>query len=120
MHHSITNIPLALGTTVLFKLLLLSGVQLLQYLFTNSFFISKDLFESSSVVLVSTYCQSDTSTSVSESKYTASDASNDEIATIQYKPVMSLAGNNVLAHYKQSRGYNQILPNIYGLYRCKL
>ena len=42
-------------------------------------------------------------------------------ATIQYKPVMSLAGNNnELAHYEQSHGYNQIshaLSNIHGLYR---
>ena len=29
-------------------------------------------------------------------------------ATIQYKPVTSLAGsNNVLAHYEQSHGYDQ-------------
>ena len=43
-------------------------------------------------------------------------------ATIQYKPVMSLAGNNnTLAHYKQSRGFDQIshaLSNIHGLYGC--
>ena len=30
-------------------------------------------------------------------------------ATIQYKPVTSLAGNNnALAHYEQSRGFDQI------------
>ena len=43
-------------------------------------------------------------------------------ATIQYKPVTSLAGNNkVFAHYKQSHGYDQIshaLSNIHGLYGC--
>ena len=39
--------------------------------------------------------------------------------TIQYKPVMSLAGNNALAHYEQSRGFDQIphaLSNIHSLY----
>ena len=43
-------------------------------------------------------------------------------ATIQYKPVTSLAGNNnALAHYEQSHGFNQILralSNIHGLYGC--
>ena len=43
-------------------------------------------------------------------------------ATIQYKPVTSLAGNNnVVAHYEQSRGFDQIshaLSNIHGLYQC--
>ena len=37
--------------------------------------------------------------------------------------VTSLAGNNVLAHYEQSSGYDQIsLSNIHGLYgySCKL
>ena len=53
MHHSITNIPLVL------QLLLLTRVQLLQCLRTERFLItSKNLFESSCVVLVSTYCQS--------------------------------------------------------------
>ena len=39
---------------------------------------------------------------------------------VQYKPATSLAGNNnALAHYEQSRGYDQIsyaLYNIHGLY----
>ena len=43
-------------------------------------------------------------------------------ATIQYKPVASLAGNNsALAHYEQSHGYHQIshaLSNIHDLYGC--
>ena len=43
-------------------------------------------------------------------------------ATIQCKPVTSFAGNNnVLAHYEQSCGYDQIshaLSNIHGLYGC--
>ena len=45
-------------------------------------------------------------------------------ATIQYEPVTCLAGNNnVLAHYEQSRGFDQIshalsLSNIHGLYGC--
>ena len=43
-------------------------------------------------------------------------------ATIQYKPVTSLAGNNnALAHYKQSHGFNQIshaLSDVRGLYGC--
>ena len=63
----------------------------------NGFFKSKNLFESacSSVVLVITYCRSGISTSVNESESTASGASTDDkTATIQYKPVMSLAGNN--------------------------
>ena len=42
-------------------------------------------------------------------------------ATVHYKPVMSLAdNNNALAHYEQSRGYDQIshaLSNIHGLYK---
>ena len=58
MHHSITNILLVLGMTILFKLLLLTRVQLLQCLRTERFLItSKNLFKSSCVVLVSTYCQ---------------------------------------------------------------
>ena len=47
-------------------------------------------------------------------------ALDDKTATVQYKPATSLAGNsNALAHYKQSRGYDQIshaLSNIHGLY----
>ena len=43
-------------------------------------------------------------------------------ATVHYKPVTSLSGNNnALAHYEQSRGYDQIshaLSNIHGVYRC--
>ena len=42
------------------------------------------------------------------------------MATVQYKPATSLAGNNnTLAHYEESRGYDQIshaLSNIHGLY----
>ena len=45
----------------------------------NSFLTGKDLFESSSVlVLVCTYCQSGISTSVSKSESTASGASIDD------------------------------------------
>ena len=62
-------IPLALGTTALFEIFLLTCVQLLQQ---NGFFTSKDLFESSSVILVSAYCQSGISTLVSKSESTAS------------------------------------------------
>ena len=46
-----------------------------------------------------------------ESNETPSGASalDDKTATVQYKPATSLAGNkNALAHYEQSRGYNQI------------
>ena len=47
-------------------------------------------------------------------------APDDKTATVQYKPATSLAGNNnALAHYEQSRGYDQIshaLSNIHGLY----
>ena len=42
-------------------------------------------------------------------------------ATIQYKPVMSRAGNNNLAHHKQLHGYDQIshsLSNIHDFYGC--
>ena len=66
-------------------------------------------------------------TSVSKSESTASGACtlDDKTATIQYKPATSLPGNNALAHYKQSHGYDQIshaLSNIHGLYgwRCNL
>ena len=61
---------------------------------------------------------------MSESESTASGASTDtsKTATIQYKPVTSLAGNNNgLAHYEQSRGFDQIshaLSDIHGLYGC--
>ena len=61
-------------------------------------------------------------TSVSESASTTSGASalDDKTATVQYKPATSLAGNNnALAHYKESRGYDQIshaLSNVHGLY----
>ena len=61
-------------------------------------------------------------TSVSESTSTTSGASvpDDKMATVQYKPATSLAGNNnTLAQYKQSRGYYQIshaLSNIHGFY----
>ena len=45
-------------------------------------------------------------------------------ATIQYKVVTSLAGNNnAFVHYEQSCGYDQIshaLSNIHGLYKCNL
>ena len=64
---------------------------------------------------------------MSKSESTASGASplDDKTATIQYKPATSLAGNNMLAHYEQSRGYDQIshaLSNIRGSYRwsCNL
>ena len=58
---------------------------------------------------------------MSESESTASGVSalDDKTATVQYKPATSLAGNNALAHYEQSRGYDQIshaLSNIHGLY----
>ena len=60
---------------------------------------------------------------MSESASTTSGASapDDKTATVQYKPSMSLVGNNnALAHYEQSRDYDQIshaLSNIHGLYR---
>ena len=63
------------------------------------------------MVLISTYYQSVILTSVRESESTASGASApyDKTATIQYKPITSRAGNNnMLAHYEQSRGYDQI------------
>ena len=59
---------------------------------------------------------------MSESASTTSGASapDDKTATVKYKPATSLAGNNnALAHYEQSRGYDQIshaLSNIHGLY----
>ena len=59
---------------------------------------------------------------MSESASTTSGTSapDDKTATVQYKPATSLAGNNnALAHYEQSRGYDQIshaLSNIHGLY----
>ena len=47
---------------------------------------------------------------MSESESTASGASTDDkTATVQYKPVRSLArNNNALANYEQSRGFDQI------------
>ena len=116
---SITNIPLALGTTVLFKFFPLTCVQLLQTCRQNSFFINKNLFKSSSVVLVSTYCQSGISTLVSLLQILCLQMTS-KTATIQYKPVTSLAGNNnALAYYEQSCSYIQIshaLSHIHGLY----
>ena len=59
---------------------------------------------------------------MSESASTTSGVSapDDKTATVQYNPATSLAGNNnALAHYEQSRGYDQIshtLSNIHGLY----
>ena len=59
---------------------------------------------------------------MSESASTTIGASapDDKTATVQYKPATGLAGNNnALAHYEQSRGYDQIshaLSNIHGLY----
>ena len=62
-------------------------------------------------LLVLTVSQAYILTSVSESESTASGASTDDkTATVQYKHVTILAGNNdALTHYEQSRGYNQIL-----------
>ena len=64
--------------------------------------------------LVSTYCQSGRSISVSESRNLLQAVclqTTSKTATIQYKPVTSLASNNnELTHYKQSCGYNQIYP----------
>ena len=57
--------------------------------------------------------------SESESTVSGASAPDDKTVTVQYKPATSLAGNNVLAHYKQSRGFDQIshaLSNIHGLY----
>ena len=47
---------------------------------------------------------------MSESASTTNSASalDDKTATVQYKPATSLTGNNALAHYEQSRGYDQI------------
>ena len=56
------------------------------------------------MVLASTYCQLGILTLVSDSKFTASSTLQvtSKTTTIQYNPVMSLAGsNNALAHYKQ-------------------
>ena len=59
---------------------------------------------------------------MNESESTASGKSTDDkTATIQYQPLTSLAGNNELAHYEQSHGFDQISPalsNIHGLYGC--
>ena len=61
---------------------------------------------------------------MSENESTASGASaaDDKTATVQYKPATSLAGNNALAHYEQSRGYNQISHCIiqYSGWNCNL
>ena len=58
--------------------------------------------------------------SKSESIASSVSVPDDKTATVQYKPATILAGNNnVLAHYEQSRGYDQIshaLSNINGLY----
>ena len=57
---------------------------------------------------------------MSKGESTASGVSTDDkIAAIQYKPVMSLAGNNALVHYEKSHGDDQIshaLSNTHGLY----
>ena len=82
------------------ELLLLTCVQLLlQYLQTKRFLYNKVLSESSSVVLVSTYCQSGILTLVSKSESTASGM------TRQQRSNISLAGNNnTLTHYEHSCG----------------
>ena len=72
------------------------------------------------MVLVSSYYQLGILTLVSESESTASSTTTDDkTATIH---VMSLADiNNMLPHYEQSCGYDQIshaLSNIHGLYGC--
>ena len=65
---------------------------------TKWFLYKQEPFESmcSSVVLVSTYCRSGLSTSVSESESTAGGVSTNDkkTATVHNKPVTSLAGNN--------------------------
>ena len=63
------------------------------------------------MVLGNTYCGSGILTSVRENESTASGVSigENKKATIQYKPVMSLAGNNIFTHYEQSHGYDLIL-----------
>ena len=72
--------------------------------------------------LINTVNRAYPATSVSESASTTSGASapDDKTVTVLYKPSTSLAGNNnALAHYEQSRGYDQIshaLSNIHGLY----
>ena len=77
MYHSITNIPVEFRTTILFKLLLLSGAVPVRETVS---LLARTLFKSSHMVLVS---QSDISTSVSESKSTASGAfTDDKISTI--------------------------------------
>ena len=46
-------------------------------------------------------------------------STNDKTATIHFKPVTSLARNNVLANYEQTHAYDQMshsLSNSHGLY----
>ena len=47
---------------------------------------------------------------MSESASTTSGVSapDDKMATVQCKPATSLAGNNALAHYDESHGYDQL------------
>ena len=97
----------------------LTCVRLLQTCRQNGFFTNKNLFESSSVVLVSTYCQSGISTLVSLPQILCLQMTS-KTAIIQYKPVTSLVGNNnALAYYEQSYSYIQIshgLSHIHDLY----
>ena len=81
----------------------------------NGFFITRICSRVAMVLqLVSTYCQSGISTSVSESRNLLQVVClqmTSKTATIQYKPVTSLASNNnALTHYEQSCGYDRIYP----------
>ena len=88
---------------------------------TDSLYINKDLFKSSSVVLTVSWAYQHRLTKASLLQVMHLQITS-KTATIQYKPVTSLAGDkNALGHYEQSRGYDQIshaFSNIHGLYGC--
>ena len=84
------------------------------------FFTRKDLFESSSLVLVSTYCQAYRHqwVKVNLLQLVHIQITRKE-ATIQSRPIMSPAGNNnKLADYEKSRGNALYYPIFMGCIAC--
>ena len=74
------------------------------------FLTSENLFKKSSLILISTYCYSDRSSSWARASLLQAvcQQMTSTTATIHNKPVTSLSGNDMLAYSKQSRDYTQI------------
>ena len=114
---------LALGMTVLFKLLLLTCGNYYSGRMDKTVSLKartcSRVHVANYVVLVSTYCRLGISTSVTKGESAASSASTDDkTPTVQHKPVTSLSCNNAFVHYSNVAMHDQIshaLPNIDGL-----